>query len=155
MNRQINAELQASHAYLSMAAYFSRDNVALPGLHKFFLNSSHEEREHAEKLISYQGTRGGRVHLDAITAPEMEWKSARNAVETALQMEKAVNASLLDLHKLGEEHGDSQLCDYIATEFLEEQVKSLKEIADMLTNLNRVGNDGVGLFLFDKELERK
>lgn len=31
--------------------YFDRDDVALPGMKKFFKESSDEEREHAEKLM--------------------------------------------------------------------------------------------------------
>ena len=42
LNRQINLELEASHAYLSIAAYFGRDNVALAGLEKFFRKSAEE-----------------------------------------------------------------------------------------------------------------
>lgn len=31
--------------------YFDRDDVSLPGMRKFFKESSDEEREHAEKLM--------------------------------------------------------------------------------------------------------
>jgi ferritin heavy chain len=50
---------------------------------------------------------------------------------------------------------DPQLGDFVESEFLEEQVESLKEIADMLTTLARVGNDGLGLHLFDRDLLEK
>jgi ferritin heavy chain len=69
--KQINLELKASHIYLSMASYFARDNVALPGLHQFFKKSSEEEREHAEKLIDYQNKRGGKVAIQGIPAPDV------------------------------------------------------------------------------------
>jgi DNA-binding transcriptional MocR family regulator len=42
INTQVNLELQASYTYMSLAAYFSRDNVALPGLAKFFRKASEE-----------------------------------------------------------------------------------------------------------------
>jgi ferritin heavy chain len=83
----------------------------------------------------------------------MEWKSARNALETAFQMEKEINKSLLALHQVAEQQNDPQFCDFLESEFLNEQVESIKKLADMLTQLNRVGNDGLGLFLFDKELQ--
>ncbi len=35
----------------------------LPGFSKFFKKSSDEERAHAEKLMTYQNTRGGRIVL--------------------------------------------------------------------------------------------
>lgn len=100
VNRQINVELKASHAYLSMASYFGRDSVALFGLQKFFQKSSDEEREHAEKLIKYQNMRGGNVVLTGVPEPNNDWKSARNAVEVALQMEKDVNRALLEFHQV-------------------------------------------------------
>merc|ERR1712224_880467 len=61
INKQINMELYASYVYLSMSAYFARDDVALHGFSKRFRAASKEEREHAETLIDYQTMRGGRV----------------------------------------------------------------------------------------------
>merc|ERR1712179_63442 len=61
INMQINMELYASYVYLSMSAYFARDDVALHGFSKRFRAASHEEREHAETMIDYQTMRGGRV----------------------------------------------------------------------------------------------
>ena len=55
-----------------------------------------------------------------------------------------VNKSLLNLHKVGEENNDPQLCDFIESEYLEEQVEAIKKIADLVTQLNRVGGDGLG-----------
>ena len=61
INKQINTELNASYVYLSMASYFSREDVALPGFSKFFRKSSDEEREHAIKFMDFQCKRGGKV----------------------------------------------------------------------------------------------
>jgi len=74
INKQINMELYASYVYLSMATYFERDDVALHGFAKRFLENSHEERDHAEKLIKYQNMRGGRVVFKPIAEPNVtEW----------------------------------------------------------------------------------
>merc|ERR1711955_8047 len=59
INKQINMELYASYVYLSMSAYFARDDVALHGFSKRFRAASHEERAHAETMIDYQIMRGG------------------------------------------------------------------------------------------------
>lgn len=61
INQQINLELYSSYVYLSMAGYFERDDVALPGFRKYFQKASDEERSHAKKFIQYQNMRGGRV----------------------------------------------------------------------------------------------
>uniref|UniRef100_A0A8W8JW36 Ferritin n=1 Tax=Magallana gigas TaxID=29159 RepID=A0A8W8JW36_MAGGI len=114
INRQINMELYACYTYQSMAYYFDRDDVALPGFSKFFKNSSDEEREHAEKLMKYQ--------------------------------------SLLDLHKVADSHKDAQMCDFLETHYLEEQVNAIKEISDHITQLKRVGS-GLGEYEYDRRLD--
>uniref|UniRef100_A0A669DAA9 Ferritin n=1 Tax=Oreochromis niloticus TaxID=8128 RepID=A0A669DAA9_ORENI len=70
INRMVNMELFASYTYTSMAFYFDRDDVALPGFSHFFKENSHEEREHADKLLSFQNKRGGRILLQDIKKPD-------------------------------------------------------------------------------------
>uniref|UniRef100_A0A8C0QVE2 Ferritin n=1 Tax=Canis lupus dingo TaxID=286419 RepID=A0A8C0QVE2_CANLU len=69
IHRQINPELYASYVYLSMSYYFDRDDVALKNFAKYFLHQSHEEREHAEKLMKLQNRRGGGIFLQDIKKP--------------------------------------------------------------------------------------
>ncbi|ORZ21392.1 ferritin-like superfamily [Absidia repens] len=151
INQQINTELQASQVYLSMAAWAQHTSVALPGLEKYFRESAQEEREHAQHLIDYLNMRGGKVILRALQAPETDWKSAKNAVESALQLEKDVNKSLLNLHKTGDSAVDPQFCDFVESRYLDEQVQAIKTLADMVTQLNRVG-EGLGVYLWDQQL---
>ncbi|KAI9594992.1 ferritin-like superfamily [Syncephalis fuscata] len=150
INAQINMELFASQNYLSMAAWCGRDNVALPGLEKYFRKAATEERDHAQLLIDYQNKRGGKVRLESIPAPESEWRSAQNTLESALQLEKDVNQSLLKLHSLSDENSDAQLCDFLETHFLTEQVDAISSLSHYVTKLNRVGGDGLGLYLLTK-----
>ncbi|XP_041515579.1 ferritin, mitochondrial-like [Microtus oregoni] len=153
INRQINMELYASYVYLSMAYYFSRDDVALYNFSKYFLHQSLEEREHAEKLLRLQNQRGGRISLQDIKKPDRDdWESGLRAMECALLLEKSVNQSLLDLHTLASEKGDPHLCDFLETHYLNEQVKSIKELGDHVHNLITMGAPAAGLaeYLFDK-----
>ncbi|XP_021483999.1 ferritin, mitochondrial [Meriones unguiculatus] len=153
INRQINMELYASYVYLSMAYYFSRDDVALYNFSKYFLHQSLEEREHAEKLMRLQNQRGGQICLQDIKKPDKDdWESGLRAMECALLLEKNVNQSLLDLHTLASEKGDPHLCDFLETHYLNEQVKSIKELGDHVHNLVTMGAPAAGLaeYLFDK-----
>ncbi|KAH3835923.1 soma ferritin-like [Dreissena polymorpha] len=153
INKQINMELYASYVYQSMAFYFDRDDVALKGFSKFFRKSSEEEREHAEKLMKYQNKRGGRIVLQAIQKPDKdEWGCGLDAMKTALELEKAVNQALLDLHKIAESHCDPQMMDFIEGEYLEEQVDGIKDLSDHITNLIRVG-PGQGEWHYDRKLD--
>ncbi|XP_005660860.1 ferritin heavy chain [Phacochoerus africanus] len=153
INRQINLELYASYVYLSMSYYFDRDDVALKNFAKYFLHQSHEEREHAEKLMKLQNQRGGRIFLQDIKKPERDdWENGLTAMECALHLEKNVNQSLLELHKLATDKNDPHLCDFIETHYLDEQVKAIKELGDHITNLHRMGAPEYGMaeYLFDK-----
>lgn len=64
-SRQVSILLYTIKSWFQ-AWYFDRDDVALPGFYKFFLESSKEEREHAEKFMKYQNSRGGRIVLQNI-----------------------------------------------------------------------------------------
>ncbi len=104
------------------------------------------------KLIQYQNMRGGRVVFHDIAKPtKTEWKSPLEAVEDALELEKTVNQSLLDMHKAVDESTDPQMTDFIEGEYLKEQVEAIKELGDLVTKLKRVG-DGLGMYIIDKDL---
>ena len=42
------------------------------------------------------------------------------------------------------------MCDFLEEQYLEPEVKEIKELTDHVTNLRRVG-PGLGEFMFDKE----
>ena len=154
INKQINMELYASYVYMAMACYFDRDDVALKGFVKRFRENSKEERGHAMKLMDYQNMRGGRVVLQDVCKPQaQEWNSAAHAIECQLELEQTVHKALIELHKVADGHGDAQLCDFIESEYLAEQVTAEKEVGDLLTKMKRTGSEGLGLHIIDKELQ--
>merc|ERR1711890_107864 len=152
INKQINMEFYASYVYLSMGSYFNRQDQALHGFGKHFMGESEEERKHGMKLMEYQTKRGGRVVFQDIAKPTtMEGGTPLEAMEAALELEKTVNQSLLDLHKVAGDKGDGHLCDLLESEYLNEQVEGIKAIGDLITKMKRAG-DGLGLHLIDKEM---
>ncbi|KAG8508079.1 Ferritin heavy chain [Galemys pyrenaicus] len=153
VNLHINLELHASYAYLSMAFYFSRDDVALKHFSQYFRQQSREAKEHAKKLMRLQNTRGARLRFRDIRRPERDnWQSGLMALECALRLEKRVNESLLDLHQLATEVKDAHLCAFLHSHYLHEQVLSIKELGNHLTNLRNMGapEEGLAEYLFDK-----
>jgi len=153
INKQINMEFYASYVYLSMSSWFNRDDQALHGFASFFRKASDEERDHGMKLMEYQTSRGGRCKFQDIAKPTtMEWGTPLQAMEAALELEKTVNQSLLDLHSKAGDKGDAHLCDFLEGNYLNEQVDGIKEIGDMITKIKRAG-DGLGLHIIDKEMQ--
>merc|ERR1711876_164585 len=152
INKQINMEFYASYVYLSMSSWFNRDDQALHGFANFFKKASDEERDHGMKLMKYQADRGGKCVFQDIAKPStMEWGTPLQAVEAALELEKSVNQSLLSLHGAASDKVDPHLCDFIESEYLDEQVKGIKELGDLVTKLKRAG-DGLGVHIIDKEM---
>ena len=156
LNEQINVEYNVSYVYHALFAFFDRDNVGLPGFAKYFKESSDEERMHAEMLMKYQNMRGGRVKLQSILMPVMEFDNAEKgdvlyAMELALSLEKLTNEKLLNLHSVAQECNDGQMTDYIEGTFLSEQVEAIKRVSEYVSQLRRVGK-GHGVWHFDQML---
>lgn len=80
-----------------------------------------------------------------------EWGSPLDAMETALDLEKTVNQSILDMHGVGTEKNDAQFCDFLESNFLNEQVDAIKELSDWVSKLKQVG-PGLGYHIIDKEI---
>ena len=149
LNDQINMELSASYFYLAAARYFERHDVALHNVSKFFLKQSDEEKEHSNMFQEFLIMRGGNLVFKDIKKPISEFKSILSAMNYALEFEIEINNHLLLLHEVASDSKDPQLSDFLEGNFLKEQVESIKEFSDYITNLNRVG-PGLGEFLFDK-----
>ncbi|KAL3093159.1 hypothetical protein niasHT_003939 [Heterodera trifolii] len=155
INKQIRNELNASYAYLAMANYFNRVDVALSGATEFFGKQSVEERAHALKLIDYVNARGGHVKLMPLPAPaQQEWVNLHSALLDALELEKANNANLLKLHKLASDNNDPDLTNFLEEFYLREQVDEIQRLARMANQLLRMGTSGLSEHLFDQELRK-
>jgi ferritin len=87
LNRQLNHELSAAHAYLAMSVWC--DNQNFKGFAGFFSKQAGEEREHAEKLVKHVLDRGIAPELGALTAPKQDFKSLLQVAEQAQAMEQA------------------------------------------------------------------
>ncbi|KAF1740606.1 hypothetical protein MXB_1904 [Myxobolus squamalis] len=156
INSQIGEELKAHFNYMSLAFHFDRDDVALNGFYKFFLEMSDEELGHARKLMEFQNKRGGRIVFSAIPAPTQyktpESLTPLGSIELGLQMEKNIFASLHKIHQKANSHGDMVLTNMLE-DMLKEQVSSIKEFGDHITNLKRVGT-GLGEYQFNQQLKK-
>ena len=68
-------------------------------------------------------------------------------------MEQIVYQNLLKVHRIGQKVDDPQFTDFIESEYLEEQVNALNEIAKYVSQLERIGDNGHGIWNFDKEFK--
>ncbi|KAI6229048.1 Ferritin [Aphelenchoides fujianensis] len=156
INGQINNELSASYNYLSMSNYCSRTEIALPGAAAYFGAQSIEEREHAQKLIDYQHKRGGKVDLQPIDRPTRQtWSSLLEMFQTALELERNNNQALLELHSLARHKNTPDFTNFLEEFYLRVQVEEIREMAAKCAQLERIGDSGIGVHLFDRELAKE
>jgi len=87
LNRQLNHELSAAHAYLAMSIWCHARN--LKGCAGFFSKQADEEREHAGKIMKHVLDRGLAPELAALAAPKQDFGSLLKVVEQAQAMEQA------------------------------------------------------------------
>jgi len=155
INKLINIKLTSSYTYLALGMYFDRDDVALPNFSSFFLERSVKEREQAEKLLEYQNMRGGQVLLQTISKPTREdWRGGLDAMTFSMEFQKAMNASVLEVHSRAGSHTDPHLCDFLEQHFLSDSYDTIKKLGDYMGSLSRLtspeGQGGMGEYLFDK-----
>ncbi|XP_021325798.1 ferritin, lower subunit-like isoform X1 [Danio rerio] len=155
INKLINLKLTASYVYLSLGMYFDRDDVALPNFSKFFLERSHKERDHAEDLLEYQNTRGGRILLQTVAKPSRDdWKGGIDALAFSLEHQKSINRSLLEVHRVAGEHSDPHLSDFLEGKFFTDSHETIKTLGDYLGSLSRITSSDphgkMAEYLFDK-----
>src|ERR687894_1531310 len=152
MNEQIKNEFYSAYQYLAMAAYCESAN--LPGFAQWMRTQSQEETEHAMKFYDFILDRNGRVVLQAIEGPVIEFGSPLEVFEQALEQEQQVTGQINELYGLTTSENDYATQAFLQW-FLTEQVEEEKNVGDVLETLNMIGDEGEALFLFDRELGKR
>ncbi|OUW15920.1 MAG: ferritin [Opitutales bacterium TMED158] len=153
LNEQIGVEFTASHAYLSMAAYFERN--AFDGFAQWMHLQSEEERMHAMKFYQYLNDRGGVARLPEIEAPRWDFDSVRDVFETSLSQEQTVTEHIYSLYKVAQDESDFATVSFLKW-FVDEQVEEEKNVSDMIDKLKMAEGNPESLLLLDRyALERK
>ncbi|KAJ6657206.1 hypothetical protein lerEdw1_002795 [Lerista edwardsae] len=151
VNQMLTLKLHASYVDLSVstAFHFDCDYVVLSHMVPFLKDQSYKVMEHVEKFLKYQNKRGDHIMLEDVKKPEKDdWVSSWEVLE----LERSVNQTLEDLYRLATDKGAPPLCDFLKSEFLDEQVEAIKCLADFLSNLKCLGVTLyiMGEYLLDK-----
>lgn len=152
LNEQINKELFSAYLYLSMSAYFS--DTGLLGFASWMKVQAQEEQAHAMLVYDFVINRGGKVILDAITAPKTEWKSSLHVMEEVLEHECFITASINNIVALAETHKDRATMSYFNW-FVDEQVQEEASAQEIIQKLKLIGEDKSALYLLDKDLSTR
>jgi ferritin len=147
LNDQVNLEMASAYAYLGMAAYF--DSTAFTGFAQWMHLQSKEELGHAGRFFKYIVERGGKVTLQAISAPKSDYKSPLEAFKASLGHEEKVSAAICGIYELAAAEKDYPTLSFLKW-FLDEQVEEEKTVSEILAKLELIGDNRNGLFQIDK-----
>jgi ferritin len=152
LNEHINQEFRSSYLYLSMSAYC--DSINLPGFAHWMRVQSQEEYEHTMNLFDFVNNREGRVMLQPIDQPTIEFHSPLDLIQQTLEHERHVTRLINQLYELTVKEEDYptqvHLQGSIAEQVVEEKVAS-----DIVEQLKMIGGKGGALLLLGRELSAR
>jgi ferritin len=149
LNQQINHELYSSYLYLAMSAHF--ESVNLPGFARWMKVQSEEENEHGMKFFHYVYERGGKVVLEAIAKPPVDYKTPIDVMKKVLEHEKKVTGTIEALYELALKEKD-YAAQVMLHWFIKEQVEEEKNASDIIEMLKTIGDAPAGLAMLDSRV---
>lgn len=152
MNNQITHELYSAYLYLSMAAYFESENLL--GFANWMYVQAGEEQEHAMKFFHHIHDRGGKVSLQAIQQPPVEFKSPTDVFQASYEHEQKVTGLINNIFTIasGEKDVASQV---FLNWFINEQVEEEKNASQILDLLEKIGGSAGALYQLDHQLSKR
>jgi ferritin len=152
MNEQIKHELHSAYVYLSMAAYFESQN--LPGFANWMQVQSREEVNHAMKFYTFINDRGGRVQLQTIGQPPIEFSSAEDVFKQALAHEEHISDTIHKLYDLALKETDYP-AQVMLHWFIEEQVEEEQNVGQVLEMVKMAEGRPWSLLILDNQIGKR
>lgn len=152
LNEQIKNEFYSAYLYLAMGMHFEAANLG--GFAHWMRVQFQEEQAHALKLADYVNERGGRVRLQAIAQPPVEFGSPLEVFKQVLEHEQKVTAMIHNLYRLAGQEND--LATQVMLQwFITEQVEEEKNAADIIEHLKMIEERSTALLMLDKQLSKR
>lgn len=149
LNEQIKKEFYSSYLYLSMVAYFEEQN--LKGFANFFKVQVQEERDHAMMFFKYISHVQGKVKLQQIDQPDINFNSPLEVFREAYKHELFVTKSIYSIVDLSLEERDHKTNSFLQW-FVNEQAEEESNMDENIKKLELIGDDIRGILMLDAEL---
>ena len=144
---QIGHELGAHQRYLGISLWFQRQS--LNRWAKIFRDQAIEEAGHAEKIMSFLIDNDVRFELPALKAATTRYRTAKAAVETALESEIKVTAQFEAMAGAARDAGDHRGFQFLQW-FIDEQVEEERTMRSLLDLVD----SGINLFQAEPLLDQ-
>lgn len=152
LNEQLKHELSSAHIYLAMAAYC--DASSLPGFSRWLEIQAEEEHQHAMRFYRFIQDRGGRVRLQAIPRPPLDFASPLDVFDQALAHEREITSMIDQLYVRAGAEGDHASQAFLQG-FITEQVEEERTASQIVDTLRMAGDSKTALLLLDRELAQR
>lgn len=152
MNAQITAEMYSAYMYLSMAAYFESANLS--GFANWMRVQFQEEQAHAMKFYEYILDRDGKVALQAIAQPPVDFASPLDVFQKTLEHEQKVTALINSIYEVATKQNDVASQVFLHW-FINEQVEEEKNASQILDILTKIGSSVGSLYQLDHQLGKR
>ena len=149
INEQIKYEMYSAYMYLAMSAWCAERNLS--GFAHWMNLQAQEEVDHAMRFFNFLLERGGRVELQALDAPPVDYGTPLAVMEKSLEHEKFVSSRIHHLYKLAVEEGDYP-AQVMLQWFVSEQVEEEASIDEIVERMKMFGSDGTSLLMVDTQL---
>lgn len=150
LQRQINHELSAAYAYLSLSLWCEERNFK--GFARFFGKQADEERIHARKIIDHLLDRNVLPELTDLAAPKGKFKSLTDVAKQALAMEQANTAGINTAYEASGKASDYPSIVLLQW-FISEQVEEEAWANEMVERVEQASCAGA-LSDLDRHIER-
>jgi ferritin len=149
INGQINSEFSASYSYLAMSAYCERQNFF--GCAKWLRIQSREEYSHGMKLLDFLLARNGKVELNSVPGPSVDFPSVGAVFQHALKQEEEVSRQIDSLYELA--FKEKQFAALVELQwFLTEQVEEERTAREIVAKFELLKGDAAALLDLDRDL---
>ncbi|MCG8483722.1 MAG: ferritin [Clostridia bacterium] len=152
LNEQIKYEMYSENLYLAMAAYCASED--LDGFSNFFKVQAEEEKFHAMKFFDYIIDMNGRAEIAALDQPENTYTSVLDAFKKAYEHEQLVTKRIYNLMDIAIDEREHATISFLKW-FVDEQIEEESMFSNLLKKLERVGEDGHGIYMIDNELAKR
>ena len=148
LNDAIHSELFASNLYKHVANQLQR--LGYFGAQKFFLSESSDELGHYQKIVDYINDRGLVATVPQIEMQEEKVTSLRDALAIGFDTEKTLSEDYSEWFK--QAFAEDVVTAQFFLQFIEHQRKSIGEYGDLISRLDRAGNNEAAILMIDQEL---
>lgn len=150
LQKSIESELYASNLYKHIANQMQR--LGYFGAQKYYAKESADELEHYQMIADYMNDMGDVATIPAVKACDTKVSSMESALATQYKAEYDLLLQYEEYYDIAE--AKDCVTAVFLMKFLKIQRKAVGQVGDLISRLNRCGNNEAAILAFDDYLKQ-